>query len=207
MTVDDALTALVAAIVADDREPIRQLLDATPALATASLSVGATRQEAREFWVPEIEHYVYEGDTALHVAAAGYRVEVASELLARGAEVDARNRRKATPLHYATDGGPGSATWHPHAQRATIERLLDAGADPNVTDSNGTTPLHRAIRNRCASAVAALLERGADPTADNGRGSTPMDLAVHTTGRGGTGSAAAKAEQERIIDLLRSHPT
>ena len=32
------------------------------------------------------------------------------------------------------------------SQEATVRRLLDAGADPNTFDGNGTSPLHRAIR-------------------------------------------------------------
>ena len=59
------------------------------------------------------------------------------------------------------------------------------------------------MRNRCAAAVEALLAAGADPRRANDRGSTASDLARWTTGRGGTGSDAAKAEQRAIIDLLR----
>jgi hypothetical protein len=64
------------------------------------------------------------------------------------------------------------------------------------------TPLHRAVRNRCSAAVDTLLKAGADPRLENDSGSTASDLAEWTTGRGGTGSAAAKAEQEIITDLL-----
>jgi ankyrin repeat protein len=80
--------------------------------------------------------------------------------------------------------------------------LLDAGADPNAVDKGGTTPLHRAVRNRCAAAVAALLDGGADRHADNGRGSTPAKLAAQTSGRGGSGSPEAKAQQHEILRLL-----
>jgi ankyrin repeat protein len=45
----------------------------------------------------------------------------------------------------------------------TIAHLIEAGADPNPTDKSGVTPLHRAVRTRCAAAVKALLEAGADP--------------------------------------------
>ena len=69
-------------------------------------------------------------------------------------------------------------------------------------DKNGTPPLLRAIRNRCADAVAALLDVGADPNITNTSGSNAMDLAVRTTGRGGTGSPEAKAQQQRIVALL-----
>jgi ankyrin repeat protein len=119
-----------------------------------------------------------------------------------GAGGGARDRRAADPLHAATTGGPGSATWNPPRQQAVIAYLVAAGADPNATAAGGVTPLHRAVRNRCSGAVEALLSAGADPRLANDSGSTAADLAQWTTGRGGTGSAEAKAEQQIIIDLL-----
>jgi ankyrin repeat protein len=198
---------LIDAIVADDRAGVGRLLDGSPDLVQASLAQGATRQQARDFWIEDIQHYVYKGDTPLHVAAAAHRATLVGDLVTRGAPVDARNRRGATPLHYATDGGPGAHTWNPATQRETIARLLDSGADPNAADKSGTMPLHRAVRNRCTAAVAALLDGGALPDATNGRGSTPMKLAEQTTGRGGSGTPEAKAEQQKIVQLLsgRAH--
>jgi hypothetical protein len=99
-------------------------------------------------------------------------------------------------------GAPGSAHWDPPQQRATILYLIEAGADPDATAAGGVTPLQRAVRNRCSAAVEALLSAGADPRLANDRGSTPSDLARRTTGRGGTGSVQAKAEQAVIIELL-----
>jgi hypothetical protein len=56
---------------------------------------------------------------------------------------------------------------------------------------------------RCAAAVEALLDIGADPRATNGKGSTAMQLAHWTTGRGGSGSPKARAQQAEIVRLLR----
>ena len=81
--------------------------------------------------------------------------------------------------------------------------LIEAGADPNVVDTGGVSPLHRAVRCRCTGAVRALLAHGADPGLRNKSGSTPVDLASQTTGRGGTGTADAKREQIEILRLLR----
>ena len=135
------------------------------------------------------------------MAAAAYAGRIAERLLALGAEVNARNRRGATPLHYASDGVPGSSSWNPRAQVGMIARLVMAGAEVDAADDGGTTPLQRAVRNRCAAAVRALLDAGADVDRDNGRGSTARTLATMTTGRGGSGTAAAK-EQQRIIEKL-----
>jgi hypothetical protein len=126
------------------------------------------------------------------------------ELIEAGAIVGSANRRGAQPLHYAVDGMPGSARWNPVAQGETVRCLVELGADPNVVDKNGTTPLHRAVRNRCAAAVAALLDAGADPHVTNGRGSTAIRLAHLTTGRGGSGSTYAKTQQQEILGLLNA---
>jgi ankyrin repeat protein len=138
------------------------------------------------------------------MAAASFHPDMVRTLLVAGADVAAQNRRGAQPLHYAVDGVPGSATWNPQAQRETVVCLLDAGADPNAVDKGGVTPLHRAVRNRCADAVSALLDGGADLRRKNKKGSTPAQLATWTTGRGGSGSPEAKAEQDEIVRLLRA---
>jgi hypothetical protein len=101
---------------------------------------------------------------------------------------------------------PGSRRWNPSAQAATIAHLIEAGADPNATDKSGVTPLHRAVRTRCAAAVKALLEAGADPRRKNNSGSTPILLATQNTGRGGSGSPEAKAQQELIVQLTSGAP-
>jgi ankyrin repeat protein len=190
------LTSLLRAIANGDRRAATALLDTTPSLAT----VGLARRD--EFFLAERLAQVYEGDTALHAAGFSYDAEMARDLIARGAGVRARNRRGAEPLHAAVMGGPGSTSWNPTRQRAVIHALIEAGADPDAAAAGGVTPLHRAARNRCSAAVDALLGAGADPRRRNDSGSSASDLARWTTGRGGTGSEAAKAEQRIILELL-----
>src|SRR5205085_1096274 len=103
------------------------------------------------------------------------------------------------PLHYAADGCISHPAWDAKRQVQTIRCLLHEGAEIGRQDKNGATALHRAVRTRCAAAVRCLLQAGSDPTARNRFGSTPFHLAVQTTGRGGTGSVAAKAAQREII--------
>jgi hypothetical protein len=188
--------------IATDAPAASRIIKAHPQLASEPLVVGASRQAAVSYFIDEIKHYMYGGDTALHIAAAAYRSALVRELVAAGAAVDATNRRRQQPLHYAADGGPRAPHWNPRAQAATIAALIDAGADPNAADTGGVTPLHRAVRNRCAAAVQALLDRGADPKRKNGSGSTPAQLAKLTTGKSGSGSPEAKAQQAEILRIL-----
>jgi Ankyrin repeats (3 copies) len=191
---ESAFMALVQAIVAGDAATASRLLAASPGLVNARAEQGD--------YLGQIAHYVYVRDTALHIAAAGYRDDLARELVRAGTDVSAPNRRGAHPLHYAADGLPGSANWNPEAQAAAVRCLIEAGADPNAVDKSGVAPLHRAVRTRCAAAVSALLDGGADVQLKNKRGSTPLKLARLNTGRGGSGSPEAKAQQEQIVRIL-----
>ena len=202
---DAALLALFGAIASNDHRETMRRLDATPDLATRSLRIGASRQDPDTYFLFEIHHYVYAGDTALHVAAAAHQPELAETLVARGADVSARNRRGAEPLHYAADGSPSAGYQSRGAQREVIGCLIEAGARPDAMDKSGVAPLHRAVRSRCSDAVSALIAHGADPRLMNKSGSSPLHLAVQNTGKSNSGSDAAKTEQRRIIALLLEH--
>ena len=201
MPIIEELAGLLMAVAAGDRTVVRASLDAVPRLATERL---ARREES---FITACHAQVYEGDTALHVAAFAYDVDLAEDLVARGADIRARNRRGAEPLHAAVSGGPGATHWNPLRQQAIIEYLIEAGADANAAALGGVTPLHRAARNRCSAAVETLLRLGANPHLANDHGSTPAHLARQTTGRGGVGSDAAKLEQRAIIQLLDNATT
>ncbi len=199
---DLALWDLVTAILAGDAAGVSRLLAATPSLASACFQEGATRQSEKPYFLDQLGRYIYAGDTALHIAAAAYQAEIVRTLIAAGASVHAKNRMGDAPVHAAAVGSPGSPTWNPPAQAVTIVCLVQAGADPNAANKSGVAPLHRAVRTRCATAVRTLLDHGADPARKNKNGSTPMLLAVQNTGRGGTGSPEAKAQQQEILRLL-----
>jgi ankyrin repeat protein len=192
------LMALVKWIVSGNTEKVLEILDASPDLVKTSAGIGASRAAAPAYFFQEIRHYLYSGDTALHMAAAGFRHDLCRLLIDRGANCAAKNRRGAEPLHYASD----SNTWNPASQAATIECLIRTGANPNAMDKSGVAPIHRAVRTRCAAAVQALISGGAKADMRNKNGSTPLHLAVQNTGRGGTGSRHAIEQQRQIIALL-----
>ena len=78
-----------------------------------------------------------------------------------------------TALHYAVSRGS-------RCQSPTIRLLLANGADPNVQDDDGNTPLHGAVDAGCGKEIfAALLGHGGNPNVRGYRGLTPLDLAKH----------------------------
>ncbi len=113
-TDEKALLDLLRSIARGDVAAL-DVLAASPELVRQPVVGGATRDDAASWYLAEIEHYVYAGDTALHVAAAAYRPEIARLLLTRGALVGARNRA-----------------------------LLAGGADPHLANKSGSTPLELA---------------------------------------------------------------
>ena len=192
------MNRLIAAIVDDKASDARKLLQAEPALATRLIQTPKLHDS-------RIFHWIYAGDTALHLAAAGYRVEIIRLLLSAGADPNAAaNHRRSSPLHYAADGFITGPAWDAKRQVESIQCLLHNGADIHSQDMNGATPLHRAVRTRCAAAVKALLAAGSDPARKNKSGSTPFHLAVQNTGRGGTGAPAALSAQRAIIKTFLS---
>jgi ankyrin repeat protein len=184
-------------VIAGDTGLVSRRLSAAPALATTASPIGATRQHPAVFFTT-IGHYLYAGDTALHIAAAASSRPMAELLMTHGADCRARNRRGAEPLHYAADRGRRE----PRAQAAVIEYLISMGADPNAVDKTGVAPLHRAVRTRSLAAVKALLDGGAELRQPNKSGSTPLHLAVQNTGKSGSGSDEAHQQQAAIIKLL-----
>lgn len=200
---DVALLAFFRAIGSRDTHEVSRMLDSSEDwIAVRAIRIGASRQDPETYFLDTIRHYVYAGDTGLHIAAAAYQRTAAEQLVAKGADVRARNRRGAEPLHYAADGSPDGPYWDPRGQHEVIDYLVATGADPNACDKSGVAPLHRAVRTRCWAAAQALLENGADPKMMNKRGSTPLHLAVQDTGRGKSGSPPARDQQREIIKLL-----
>lgn len=184
------------AIEENDVALVRRMLRDDPGLARVQV-------EKPKLCEAKICHWLYAGDTPLHLAAAGYRTEIVKVLLEHKADPNAAgNHRESAPLHYAADGYLTGPAWNPSDQVLTIQTLLRAGADINAQDKNGATPLHRAVRTRCAAAAKALLENGADPFLQNKPGNTAFHLVVQNTGRGGSGAAPAKQAQIEIIETF-----
>src|SRR5207244_5537537 len=93
--VRDSMNRMLSAILDDNQAWVRKLLKADRGLAVQ-------RVEEAKLYQSKIFHWLYAGDTALHLAAAGYREKIAHILLAAGADPNAAgNHRRSRPLHYA----------------------------------------------------------------------------------------------------------
>ncbi|OWA50119.1 E3 ubiquitin-protein ligase MIB1 [Hypsibius exemplaris] len=102
-----------------------------------------------------------DGDRAIHHAAFGDEAMIV-ELLAKvgNADINARNKRKQTPLHIAVNKG--------HA--AVVCSLLLFGCHASLQDSEGDTPLHDAVSKKRDDILAILLDHNADVALCNNNG-------------------------------------
>jgi ankyrin repeat protein len=104
-----------------------------------------------------------DGTTALHWAVQANDLETADLLIHAGSRVSAANREGATPLMLASVNGSA----------AMIEKLIQAGADPNAAlTKTGDTALMMTARTGKADAVKMLLDHGAQVNARETWGGT-----------------------------------
>ena len=114
-----------------------------------------------------------EPDLSSSELIARWRVATLEEVkaeLENGANIEAQNRRRWTPLHTA-------AGFNESPEMA--ELLLDRGASLEARDGSGWTPLHHATRYKASpEKVKLLLDRGADLEAVTEAENTPLLLAA-----------------------------
>ncbi|MGV9377155.1 ankyrin repeat domain-containing protein [Nonomuraea sp. NPDC003707] len=135
----------------------------------------------------DVERVTSDKQTPLSHAASRGTAEITELLIAtKRVDLDSRDKDGVSPLHYASR----------HGHIDPVRLLLEAGANPNITENYGFTPLHEAAENGHAEVARVLLTAGADP----GRGltkpfesypvgTTPLDIA-QSMGR------------QTIVDLL-----
>ena len=115
--------------------------------------------------------------TPLHFAAR-HNPEQIHDLLKRGANPNAYDDKKRTPLYWAMWGKPENMA---HA----IRLLMQGGADVEWNNSDKETPLIYALKNPLvpAEVVDILINLGADIKTKNRYGTTPLHFAAkHSLG-------------------------
>lgn len=142
------------------------------------------------------------GDSTLALAAALGKDAVVRRLLAkhphgeaerpvllRAARLAAQNGRDGTLRHLLAAGVPADAAVeseplliaavNSNKSKAALA-LLEAGADINLADDAGNTPLHHAVLNGDFAMCKLLLQHGADRNRTNTAGLRPAELTSHT---------------------------
>ena len=113
------------------------------------------------------------GETPLHAAARSYNWHLESSispLLDAGADINARDNRGKTPLNFVCMKDD---------RVANIEYLTQRGADINLIDFDGLSPMDSAIQWENASNVKILLESGADCCGTTADGSNILHFVAH----------------------------
>ena len=106
----------------------------------------------------------------LHQAAWSNDLDKVKQLIADGADVNAKGLFGKTPLHCAAWG---------NAREAAV-LLLERGADVHAKGLFGKTPLHGAAQNNSREVAVLLLANGADVNAQVNNGSTPLHDAARS---------------------------
>ena len=165
------------------------------------------------------------GSTALMHAAYAGTLDIMNTLVEAGADVSARNERKATALHWALADAAKlrlllskgadinartvegrtvlyAAASQPAGDRI-IQALVEAGADVNAPTITGTTPLFQAA-GASVQSTRLLLDAGANPDAKSATGATALmsaassEIVALLVGRGADVKAATKRDETAL---------
>ena len=102
------------------------------------------------------------------------------QILAKEADVNAKDEDGRTPLHWAVES----------ADEDAVDSVLLMGANTNAKDKDGRTPLHLAVESADERIIKLLLDKGADINAkDDKRRFTALHYAV-------------KLGKQNIVELL-----
>ncbi len=140
--IDPKLARFIAAVRSNDSAAVKRLLAESPDLVKGADAAGST---------------------PLHHAAGFGNLAMMKLLLDKGADANAANRRKSTPLFWAIP------------DEAKLRLLIDRGASVNARTVDGLTPVYLASSMESGAPILAwLLEKGANPETRTLAGRTPL---------------------------------
>ncbi|MEO7717595.1 MAG: ankyrin repeat domain-containing protein [Capsulimonas sp.] len=144
------------------------------------------------------------GNTALHYGVSADQrqnvVPITEMLISAGADVNAFNLQKSTPLLEALILGGDDA----------VAMLLVAGAQWDVQDSAGNTVIHLAAISRQLQNLQWFYDAGVDLNAQNNRGETALHMVCHRGMLGavkllcGLGADLSIADKSQMTPLHRA---
>ncbi|XP_042545525.1 ankyrin repeat domain-containing protein 22 isoform X2 [Dipodomys spectabilis] len=150
-------------------------------------------------WVKTDNNYIniqdgFNGDTPLICACRRGHVRIISFLLKRNANVNLKNQKERTCLHYAVKKrftffdyllivllmpvlliGYFLMVSKTKQNEYLVRMLLDAGVEVNATDCYGCTALHYACKMKNQTLIPLLLQAHADPMIKN-KGESSLDI-------------------------------
>ncbi len=108
------------------------------------------------------------GQTALHIVVARRDLTWVQFLLAKGANVNARDNRGVTPLVLASEMGFLEG----------VDELIKSGARIDEANNTGETPLISAVHRKDLALVRMLIKAGANPDRPDNSGRSARDYAA-----------------------------
>ncbi|XP_055950906.1 ankyrin-3-like [Argiope bruennichi] len=152
-----------------------------------------TLDDENEEWVCELfaremntKHQFYGGTTPFRWALIQWKRLVAKEFIEHGALINAQNYPVTSALHFAVSDcsfvtlNSFLASHLPKnfGHLVMVRCLIQAGADINLANHKGYTPLHFAVIQRKRLVVKELIEHGALINAQNYLGMSALHFAV-----------------------------
>uniref|UniRef100_A0A8B9CCM5 Ankyrin repeat and KH domain containing 1 n=1 Tax=Anser brachyrhynchus TaxID=132585 RepID=A0A8B9CCM5_9AVES len=169
-TLDDLIAAVNSRVPSGSTSSLHTTDSPTPEPCSQTSSNVASQSVLPMYPSVDIDaHTESNHDTALTLACAGGHEELVSVLIARGANIEHRDKKGFTPLILAATAG--------HV--GVVEILLDKGGDIEAqSERTKDTPLSLACSGGRQEVVDLLLARGANKEHRNVSDYTPLSLAA-----------------------------
>ena len=193
-------------------EPVAE--DAQPEPSTAKAPAISIHDAAAAGDIDAVKQHIAAGadvnenvlSTPLHAAALNGHKEIAELLIAKGADVDAKDALGNTPLYNTISFNAALDGY-----KEIAELLIQNSADVNAQDKNGNTPLHEAATSGLKEVVELLIANGADVNAKKKFGRTPLHGAATkgiaelliAKGADVDGWSWEKAQSQRCVNNLK----